>query len=71
MPLVPQSFLATHPLRIDLPDGTQVRFRGLQCAARSACHWKRPVWDEDHGSGYSFRECVDIVANADNQGRWS
>ena len=50
-------FLVRHPLRIDLPDGTHVRFLDVRGAARSAMHWNRPISDEITGSQVDRAEC--------------
>ena len=57
-----QSFIATHPLRIDLPGGGyHVRFRGLWCAAHTGAHLKLPVVDEKTGEKLSVSDCIQLI----------
>jgi len=36
---ISEAFIEAHPLRIDFPDGTHVRFSGWRCTADSALWW--------------------------------
>ncbi len=66
-PFVSAAFIAAHPLRIDLQDGSHVRFGDMVCAARSACHHKSTLWDESNSRGMSLLDCVRITNAAENR----
>ncbi len=61
-------FFSKHPLRIDLPDGTHVRFRDLAGAARTALDRKLPLWDEVEERGYSVADCRRLVDSRETYG---
>ena len=54
-------FFDAHPFRIDLLGGFHVRFSTLHCAARTALHVNRPVWDECTSQQTTVRECRALV----------
>jgi hypothetical protein len=60
---LPLQFLKDHDYVIELPDDSVLRFKSLNCAARSSVHYQLPVTDQSTQEIHSTEECARIVSN--------